>query len=91
MQTAEIHSIATAQTALRPKYARRFGLRDADAVMNVLRREMYEWGYKELAKEVGVSPACIMAIRSGRTKWPRPKTFFGLLEALDLELLVKKR
>lgn len=56
--------------------------------MNVLRMKMHEWHHEELSKRVGVSVSCIMAIRSGRTKWPRPATFFGLLDALDLEMVL---
>lgn len=82
-----IHHIDT-RTAKRvthnPSYFKK--LTNADAAMNVLRLEMYKHDYKALAEKVGVSKGCIMAIRSGRTKWPRPNTFFGLLRELDLEM-----
>lgn len=68
----------------RATYAKK--LIDADAAMHVLRMEMYKHEYKTLAEKVGVSTSCIMAIRSGRTKWPRPHTFFGLLRELELEM-----
>jgi predicted transcriptional regulator len=73
----------------KPNYTKR--LRNADDAMQTLRMEIYAWDHKELAKAIGVSPSCIMAIRSGRTKWPRPKTFFGLLDALELDMLLVKR
>lgn len=76
-------------TKLVPRYADR--LPNAEAAMNVLRREMYAWDYKELAAQVGVSYSCIMAIRSGRTAWPRPKTFFNLLDVLQLDLYIIPR
>lgn len=72
-----------------PSYGK--NLRSAEEAMQVLRMEIYKWDHKKLAEAVGVSSSCIMAIRSGRTQWPRPKTFFGLLEALDLDMLLVKR
>lgn len=73
----------------KPKWTERY--RNAEKAMSFLRQEMYKYDYKELAKEVGVSTSCIMAIRSGRTKWPRHTTFFGLLTALDLDMLLVRR
>ena len=66
-------------------------LANADAVMNTLRMAMYGMHYKDLAEKVGVSYACIMAIRSGRTAWPRPKTFFNLIDVLELDLYLVPR
>lgn len=62
----------------------------AQEAMSVLRLEMYNWHHEYLAEQVGVSVSCIMAIRSGRTKWPRPHTFFGLLRVLGLAMYLKK-
>lgn len=59
----------------------------ADA-MNIMRLKMYNWHPKDLADECDVSVSCIYAIRNGKTKWPRPHTFFALLEALDLHMLI---
>lgn len=64
-------------------------LRDAEAVMDRLRIEMHEYDVDVLANMVGVSKSCIMAIRSGRTKWPRPKTFFGILDALNMHMTLE--
>lgn len=66
-------------------------LPDADAAMSVLRKAMHGMHYKDLAEAVGVSNSCIMAIRSGRTKWPRPATFFNLIEELQLDLYLVPR
>jgi hypothetical protein len=63
----------------------------ADDAMQMLRMAMYEWDATALAHQVGVSKSCIMAIRSGRTKWPRPATFFGLLDALDMEMVLRHK
>lgn len=71
-------------TSQRPKYAKR--LNNEDEALTVLRLAMYTYDTTKLAKTVGVSAGCIYAIQSGRTKWPRPNTFFGLLRALDLEM-----
>lgn len=71
--------------------ARYASIANAAQAMDVLRREMYGWYYKDLAVEVGVSPSCIMAIRSGRTAWPRAHTFFGLIRVLDLEMRLEKK
>lgn len=60
----------------------------AEDVMNAIRVRMYAYETEWLADEVGVSKGCIMAIRSGRTLWPRPKTFFGLLRVLDLKVAI---
>lgn len=70
----------------RPRYAGK--VRNADQAMNKLRMKMYNHHYAALAERVGVSPSCILAIRSGRTTWPRPQTFFGLLRELELEMLL---
>ena len=64
-------------------------IRAAHQAMNVLRLHMHSIRATDLAKEVGVSPACIYSIKSGRTKWPRPKTFFALLDQFGLEMHLK--
>lgn len=63
----------------------------SEDAMNLLRRRMHDWHHTELAEKVGVSSSCIMAIRSGRTKWPRPHTMFRLLEVLNLEMLIRDK
>ena len=57
-----------------------------EQVMNDLRLRMYNYKPKELAEMLGVSVSCVYALKSGRTKWPRGKTLFALLEALDIKL-----
>jgi DNA-binding Xre family transcriptional regulator len=64
------------------------GYRLAEDVMNDLRLRMYTWNALDLAEATGVSVACIHSIKSGRTKWPRGKTLFAILEALDIDLLL---
>lgn len=74
---------------LQPRYK---GVNNAEDAMTVIRNAIYEHGDPELlANRVGVSASCIFAIRAGRTKWPRPHTFFGLLSALDLEMIIRRR
>ena len=67
------------------------GIRNAEAVMNIIRTEIYASDIELLAVRVGVSKSCLFSIRSGRTKWPRHATFFALIDALDLELYLKHR
>ena len=67
------------------------GVRDAEEAMQVVRNAMYPYDVVELARRVDVSKSCIWAIRSGRTKWPRPATFFMLLHVLDLEMIIRPR
>lgn len=57
-----------------------------EEALNILRLRMYEWAPKDLAEQCGVTVSCIYAIRGGRTKWPRDRTLFALVEALDFEL-----
>lgn len=57
-----------------------------DEVMFDIRMRLHDWDAKDAAEEMDVSVACVYGIRNGRTKWPRPKTFFALLELLDLQL-----
>jgi hypothetical protein len=64
------------------------GYRLPEAVMNDLRLKMYHWHPTDLAEVCGVSVACIYAIRSNRTKWPRGETLFAILAALDIELIL---
>lgn len=55
-------------------------------MMNDLRMRMHVYEPKELAEMMGVSVGCVYALRSGRTKWPRGRTLFALLAALDIDL-----
>lgn len=63
----------------------------SEDAMNIVRLKMYDWHIEDLAEEVGVSKSCLYSIRSGRTKWPRPLAFFGLLRALGLEMIIREK
>jgi hypothetical protein len=67
------------------------GVRDADEAMAVVRNAMYGHELDILSTRVGVSQSCLYAIRAGRTKWPRHGTFFALIDALDLEMVLRHR
>ena len=56
-----------------------------EQVMNELRLRMYQHEAKDLAALMRVTPSCIYSIKSGRTKWPRGRTLFALLTALEIE------
>lgn len=62
----------------------------SDDAMNVIRLEMYKHDLAGLADIIGVTESCLYSIRSGRTIWPRPKTFFGLVNALGLRMYLVK-
>ena len=68
-----------------------YSVHSADRTMFVLRNEMYEYDLDDLAAEIGRSKSCLYAIRSGRTKWPRGDTFFALVKALGLEVVLRRR
>jgi len=72
----------------KPGYARQCS--NADDAMMTLRTEMYAWEIPHMAEDIGVSASCLYAIRSGKTKWPRQKAFFGLIEYLELKMLLVK-
>lgn len=83
-----VHKLHTTKIVA-PAYTAR--LRNAESVMNTLRDRMHGMHYRDLAEKVGVSASTIMAVRSGRTKWPRPNTFFSLLDVLHLDLMIVDR
>jgi hypothetical protein len=60
----------------------------APEAMNLLRTRLYEHHPSDVAEDTGLCMGTIYAIRSGRTIWPRPGTFFALLEYLGLELWI---
>jgi hypothetical protein len=63
----------------------------AEEAMNVIRDELYYHQPKDVARYTGLALGTIYAIRSGRTLWPRPHTFFTLIRFLDLEMYLKKK
>lgn len=62
-----------------------------EQVMNDIRLRMYKYDTNDLAFAMSVTPSCVRAIRNGRTKWPRGRTFFALLDALGLEFRLYDR
>jgi transcriptional regulator with XRE-family HTH domain len=44
--------------------------------------------YKKIAEQAGVSATTVRALASGDTMWPRPKTLFGILAAVNCGLEV---
>ena len=72
--------------ALKPVYSKR--LQNADSCMSVIRMKMYQYDIDELADDIGVTTSCLYAVRRGSTIWPRPKTFFGPINAMDMKLLI---
>jgi len=83
------HVIPRARKQRMPEWAARID--DADKGMNVVRMEMYNYDLRQLSIRVGVSYSCLSAIRSGRTKWPRPDTLFPLIELLGINMYFAKR
>jgi predicted transcriptional regulator len=69
-----------------------FILDNSEEVMQKLRDMLYETelSFDQIAKDVGVSVSTLYAIRSGRTKWPRPNTMFGILEYLKAKMALVK-
>lgn len=72
----------------KPSYTRK--LKNSEQVMNTIRWEMYHHYPIDLAHGTGKSVACIYAIRSGRTAWPRGDTFFALIDYLGLRMRLEK-
>lgn len=64
---------------------------DRDALMDVLRQDLYNLDLEALANRVGVSKSTLYAIRSNRTKWPRHTTLLTLIHVLNYELWLEKR
>lgn len=80
------HNLIGVRRAPERKYHYTSRVRNADETMNKLRLEMYAEDLHDMAEEIEVSYSCLVAIRSGRTKWPRPKTFWGIIGYLGLEV-----
>lgn len=64
----------------------RVNIKDRAALMDVLRRDLYNQDLETLSIRIGVSTSCLYAIRSGRTKWPRHTTLLTLIHVLGYEL-----
>ncbi len=65
----------------------------SEQVMDMLRSKIYasEHDYRVIARRCGVSESTIYTIRRGVTRWPRPATFFALIEFFDLQLVLAER
>lgn len=63
----------------------------AEDAMQILRERMYDYHIDDLVRATGCSKACLYAIRANRTAWPRPHTFFRLLDVLGLEMILRVR
>lgn len=46
-------------------------------------------GYKAIAEDMGLSSSTIGNIASRKTKWPRPTTFFAILEHYKITMDLK--
>lgn len=66
-------------------------VRCAEDAMQALRMRMHTVHPEDLATAIGVTASTIRAIRSGRTKWPRPATFFGLVNYLGMMIVLTER
>ena len=65
-----------------------FNSYDRKEIMDNIRKELYilDTGeLKKLAWSIGRSYSCLIAIRSGRSKWPHAKTIFPLCRALGIK------
>lgn len=82
MQTATVHELEKSIEVKRGKTVYRID----EEVMNAVRIKLYEWRPKDLADQIGVSVSCIYSVRAGRTKWPRGKNLFALLDACGIEM-----
>ncbi len=60
----------------------------AEELLIPVRRKLYAYDPKDIARRVGVSRSTVEAFRSGRTVWPRPSTLFGILEAMGYRLVL---
>jgi hypothetical protein len=79
------------QTTTVPKSYAQHGIKCSEDAMIVLREHMKHEETRVLARRVGVSISCLRAIMNGKTQWPRPRTFFGLIDVLDLEMILRPR
>ena len=63
-------------------------------IMDVIRNRLYRYEteqLKEIALIIGRSYSCLIAIRSGRSQWPRANTLFPLAKSLGLRLTLVER
>jgi len=60
----------------------------AEHLIETLRLRIFssQLTYDYLAEKAGCTESTIQRLASGKTRWPRPATLFGLLNAIDLRL-----
>lgn len=63
---------------------------DRERIMRQIRKALEGLDIELLSNRIGVSKSAIYALKSGRTKWPRPSTMFSLLPFLGLRLVLVK-
>lgn len=68
----------------------RVRINNRDALMDMLREDLYGKDLEIFANRVGVSKSTLYAIRSNRTKWPRHTTLLTLIHVLGYELWLEK-
>lgn len=61
------------------------------AIMSLVRARLYTNDLEDLSLRIGRSVSCLMAIRSGRTKWPHANTLFPLIHLLGLKMTLVKQ
>lgn len=67
---------------------------EREEIMNTIRAKLYQYDREQL-REIGItigrSYSCLIAIRSGRSKWPRAHTIFPLAIVLGLKFTLIDR
>jgi len=74
--------------SIAPKRPRTFTR--AEELIDTLREHILTSGetYEKLSERAGCSTSTVNNLCIGRTKWPRPQTLFGLLEATGYGLSI---
>ena len=60
-------------------------------LMAVVRDAMHTESVRSLARDAGVSPSALYAIRRGKTRWPRDYTLFALTTLTGIRIHVTRR
>lgn len=62
----------------------------AEHLIETLRLRIFSSGLTcdNFAEKTGCTSSTIQRLASGKTRWPRPVTLFGLLNAIDLKLAI---
>lgn len=64
-----------------------------ERLLSRLRTEIFACGrsYADIAEEAYVHPNTVMNVASGKTRWPRDYTLFGLIKALNLDIRLERK